>query len=443
MKKSLILCTLMLLVWALPAQASDLAGVYTLSKGSTTLTLVIKQDPAGQLSGSLSSTTGARFVLKGVIKQGVGQGTLTAAGGGSYFQARRQGNQVQLILIEPNAQGQPDPSRARQLVLARQGSAGTDCTPPMATQPPAPPVPDRGVTAQPTPPPAQGAGAPPPPAPATGGPAAPAAGEIGHAQWGFAFRPPAGWQHRILERGVLLGSNQVAGIILVLPHVLGSLAEVQAEMLRGTNEGNTKMQLAGPLRRLGNNALVGDYQGFWEGQPAKGLGIGTLSPHGGGAMVIAVTTPDKFGAQLTGAAQAIAQQLRYFKVDVAALVKHFSGYWWRYSGTAQLSRDAIIHLAPDGGYRDRRETSANVTNRDYLGDVTSRLHGHSQSRARGVWTVRGTKEQGIIFVRRANGETFEIAYRVKPSRPQKYGSYYFNGRLHHWVTAKQLRDLGY
>lgn len=247
----------------------------------------------------------------------------------------------------------------------------------------------------------------------------------------------------MLPRGVLLGHERIAGAIIVLPHLAGSLLEVQAEMTKGLQDNNTRMGLVGPLRPMGANALVGDYQGFWEGQPAKGRGIGTLSPFSGGAMIIAVTTPDKFGSQLTDAAARIADQLRYFKVNDAALIKHFAGYWWRYSGNAQMSRESIIHLAPDGTYRDRHETAANVANRAAGGNVTSQYLGHSQKKKRGRWTVRGTKEQGIIFVTRLNGSTMDIQYRVKPSRPQKYGAYYFNGSIHHWVTPKQLREIGY
>ncbi len=408
------------------AQGQDLAGVYRLSRPGTVLTLVIKTDAQGRLSGSLSSTTGARFTLSGVVQQGVGTGRFTGQGGGSFFRAQRRGELLRLSLMEPDAQGKPDPRRARHLVLTRQNAPAPPAAAPAPTARPFTGLPDK-PTGQP---------------PAAGRPA-PATGELGHPQWGFAFRPPGRWQHRMLPRGVLLGHGSIAGAIIVLPHTAASLQEVQAEMLKGINQGNTRMSLVGPLRRLGSNALEGDYQGFWEGQPARGRGIGTFSPYSGGAMIVAVTTPEKFGRRLSDAARAIARGLRYFKVDVADLVKHFAGYWWRYSGTSALSHETLIYLGPDGTFRDRHEDAANLANRDRAGNVTSQYLGQSQGKGRGRWTVRGTKEQGVILVRRADGSSMEIAYRVKPSRPQKYGAYYFNGRLYHWVTPKQLRDIGY
>lgn len=440
MKKALLLAAGLLLC-AAPAWARPLAGVYSLSRPGVTLTLVIQEGPDHTLTGRLSSSSGASYTLQGRAQGGVGQGTLTSAGGGSFFEARPEGNNLILSLISPDANGRPDPGQVRRLVLARRTA------PPTQPQP-QPPTGNVGVIGGTAPLPQAQARPQAPPA-ATAAPSTPTAaarpgpGEIGHAQWGFAFRPPAGWQHRLLERGVLLERGQKPGIILVLPHLLAGLNQVQAEMAQGTNEGNTHMSLTGSLRREGQAALAGDYQGFWEGHPARGLAIGTLSPHGGGAMVIAVASPDQFGPALTGPAQAIASSLRYFTVDDSVLKQQLAGYWWRYSGNPAISHESIIQLAADGTYRDRHENAANVANRDAQGHVTSQYLGHGQQAKRGRWTPRGTREQGVIFVTRAGGSSLEISYRVKPSRPQGYSSYYFNGRLHHRVTAKQLRDLGY
>ncbi len=428
MVRFLIAGILIVLAGTTPGWAQSLAGTYVLSRPGTTLTLVIQHGPQGRLSGSLASTTGARYSLQGVVQGGVARGRFSSGQGGSFFEARLQGANLVLSLIEPGPTGQPDYSRVRRLSFIRQAGPATGrASGGLGTGQPAPPSPG------PSPAPAQG-----PP-----GQPGPARGEIGHAQWGFAFRPPPGWRHRQTLQAVLLGHHAIAGLIAVFPHLAANWQELQASMLQGLSEQGVTLRLSGPLRRLGTNALVGEYQGVVQGAPARGRGIGTLSPYGGGAIIVAVTTPDKYGGQLAGAAQQIARSLRYFRVRAGHLVKHFSGYWWRYSGSAALSRSNIIHLAPDGTYRDKREGSASVHLKDQYGNPRSTYLGGSVRRGRGRWMVRGNKYQGVILVKRANGSAFTINYRVKRSRPQKFGSYYFNGSLYHWVTLKQLKSMGY
>ena len=53
------------------------------------------------------------------------------------------------------------------------------------------------------------------------------------------------------------------------------------------------------------------------------------------------------------------------------------------------------------------------------------------------------KHEGVLIDTRADGSRFEIEFRVKPSTPQKFGSYYFNGTLDNDTTARQLRIMNY
>jgi hypothetical protein len=268
-------------------------------------------------------------------------------------------------------------------------------------------------------------------------------GEVGDASWGFNFKPPKGWKFRKDHNGAILGHDTIAGMILVFPHNMRNRQQLVEQMKEGLFEEGVSLNLSSKLRRRGSDSLFGGYAGTVQGQRAKGHGIGTLSPHGGGAYILAVTTPERFGKEITVAAEAIANGIRYFKVDNSDLVRHFAGYWWYYSGTSAISHEGIIYLAPDGSYRDRREDSADVSNLNQYGDVTSQYLGNSQGRTRGRWTVRGTKSEGVISVTRTDGSSFDIDYKVKRSRNQKFGEYYFNGKIYRWVTEKQLRAMGY
>jgi hypothetical protein len=269
------------------------------------------------------------------------------------------------------------------------------------------------------------------------------AGEVGNPQWGFAFKPPAGWKYQQNEQGILLGHDQIPGMIIVFPHTYNNIQAVQQAMMEGLQEEGVYMTPSTQLQQTAQNSLMAEYQGIWQGSQAKGCGVGTLSPYGGGAMIMAVTTTDKYGSQQSEPARQIAQSLRYFQVEVSDLMRHFAGYWWYYSGTAAISHEKLIHLAPDGTYRDKREDAADVGNYDQYGNLQNQYLGNFQDRGYGRWTPRGNKFEGVITVTRADGSTFDIEYRVKPSNPQKFGDYYFNGTLYHYATEEDLKMMDY
>jgi len=422
---------------AVPVAAQNLAGKYQLSSQGTSLTLELFLDGQGNLTGSLSSSTGMRYRVEGVMQDGVGVGMVTDGQSGSYFEAHPQGNELMLALIEPDANSMPDYNNVQQLLFTRQGAAslpgsgsgfGASSPPAFGSQPPstAPafqPAPSQGLQAPP------GSGK--------------SAGEVSDPQWGYGFNLPAGWKWQKSGEGALLGHDTIAGLIVVFPHTAGSYQEVQSWMREGLQEEGVMLSPSGPIKQLGSNAMGGDYQGLWEGQQARARGIGTWSPNGGGAIIIAVSTPEKFSPQLSKPAEDIARSMRYFKVDVSTMTKHFAGYWWYYSGTSSISHERIIYLGPDGTYSEKGEDAANVGNYDQYGNMNNQYLGNYQDRTQGRWTVRGNKNTGVIAVTRANGSSFEIGYQVKSSNNQKYGDYYFNGKLYHWITEKDLASMGY
>ena len=155
------------------------------------------------------------------------------------------------------------------------------------------------------------------------------------------------------------------------------------------------------------------------------------------------TASSDAGSQVNKTTQQQAQSQGGKAGNITEMMKHFAGYWWHYSGTSSLSHEDLIYLAPDGTYRDRSENAANITNYDQYGDVSSQYLGDFQNSNRGRWTVEGNKYEGVIIVTNPDGTTFNINYRVKPSDNQKFGDYYFNGRIYGWVTEQDLRDMGY
>ncbi len=114
------------------AWAESLSGIYTLSSQGVTLTLTLKQDPQGNIKGTLSSTTGAQFQVEGIVKNGVGMGVCKSNEGRSFFEAHPKGNHVLLALMEPGPNNMPDYSKAKELLFTRTDKGGMDPPSPKA-----------------------------------------------------------------------------------------------------------------------------------------------------------------------------------------------------------------------------------------------------------------------------------------------------------------------
>jgi len=254
-------------------------------------------------------------------------------------------------------------------------------------------------------------------------------GEVGDPNWGFKFRPPEGWKFQKSAETVILGHDTIAGAIFVLPHTAKSLQAVQAEMQSGLTDEGVQLLPTGAIQPLGNNAVAGEYAGIFNGEQVKARGIGTFSPYGGGAYIVAVSTPDKYSPQLSGAADAIAKGMQYFKVEVSDLMRHFAGTW----ATSTTNTLTNMTLAPDGSYHDSYESSysGNLTDGTFkTGDWAVA----GQDQGKGRWTVRGNKQQGTIIIKLADGTENTLEYRVHVEKGQTYwNEYWFNGSLYNKI----------
>jgi hypothetical protein len=252
----------------------------------------------------------------------------------------------------------------------------------------------------------------------------PARGMAGSEYWGFKFKPPAGWKFRQDNKGVLLGHDTIAGMILVFPHYLNNMAAVKAQMRKGLHEQGTSIRPTGPITARGKRMLEVEGGGVTGGQKARCHAIGTLSPHGGGAFIIALTTPAKYGAPLRKAARAVARNMRYVKTGGAKIARIFVGRWANYSGGSGGGTLRNYTFFADGTFSDNRETSHNINTPG--GNIGALGKGGNRAR----WKARGGERQGRILLFFPNGNQGHIDYRVHVSRGRTYWrEYYFNGRL--------------
>jgi hypothetical protein len=245
--------------------------------------------------------------------------------------------------------------------------------------------------------------------------------------WGFSFPVPAGWKVHQEAAGALLGHDAIAGLIMVLPHSAGSLAQMREQMLQGLVEQGVELTVVGQLDPVLKNTLGGACEGFVDGQPAKGRVLGVVSPSGGGAYVIAVSTPEAYRKELALAADQIAKGMQFPKVDSSDLVRSLAGTWV----TMTTNTETKVTLAANGQFSLYGESSYGGSFSDSGGGDAGGWGTAGNREARGRWMVRGTRQKGVITLAYDSGERADVAYEVHVEKGETYwNEYWFDGVLY-------------
>jgi hypothetical protein len=254
-----------------------------------------------------------------------------------------------------------------------------------------------------------------------------AAQTVSDPAWGFSFSLPAGWKVQKDANGAILGHDSIAGMILVFPHTAASMEEMRGQMEAGFNEQDFQLGISGALKPLGKGALAVECTGYADGQEVKGRALGALSPYGGGAYVVAITTPAMYGKELAAAADRIVQGMQFPKTDTAGLLRVLAGTWVTMSSNTQSQ----FTLGPDGRFSEYSESTYGGSSSDQYGNDTGSWGVGGSAQGAGRWTARGTKESGTITFTYTDGRTSTYPYTVHVENGQTYwNEFYFGGVLY-------------
>ena len=122
---AVLACAVMLIGSAGTSRAQTLAGTYSApNQQGGTITLELKALTGGKISGTLSGN-GNSFTLDGAMNGAMAEGTITGNGMKMFFGAQLAGEQLQFIMVEPDANGQPNFQRATPIQFKRGAAAPT------------------------------------------------------------------------------------------------------------------------------------------------------------------------------------------------------------------------------------------------------------------------------------------------------------------------------
>ena len=106
------------------------------------------------------------------------------------------------------------------------------------------------------------------------------------------------------------------------------------------------------------------------------------------------------------------------------IMKHFAGSWT----TTTTNTQTWVTLRPDGTFSDQYESSYSGNFDNQYGGDEGNWGAYNQQSSSGTWSVRGTREQGMITIIYNNGEQRNVEYRVHTENGEVYwNEYWFNG----------------
>jgi hypothetical protein len=252
-------------------------------------------------------------------------------------------------------------------------------------------------------------------------------GEVGNYALGFKFEPPLGWVAQVNSEVVLLGHNTIPGLILVVPHQATTMSQMRTEMEQGLQDVGTYLVPSGTIQLSENGYLIADYSGYLDGTNASAKGLGVLFKTGGGAYIIAASTPEKYSKSLVDAAKLIATKIHAIAQNVnnngssSNLMNHFVGKW----RTETKNTATDVYLYPNGVYSDNYESAYSGGGSDASWGVANQNNGS------GKWSVSGNIDQGTLITISADGSRSVVEYKVHTENGRKfYTEYYFNGTLY-------------
>ena len=390
MKRGIVLFTVLIFMVVLdgpPTWAGSntaLVGTWSGEFGGEPFQLILNADGTGQMDGPIQwQVQGSKLVV-------------TEADGATAYNFVLKGSKMTVSGGDLEA----------PLTLTRAGAA------PQVQEPPAPKQ------------------AKSPPEPVGSVPASAKGPHYQQAQWGVSFATPAQWFVTDRQVALLVASNTEAGLMIVR-----FLRKTTADKLRtgyaeGLSEDGVRLMPVSQLQAFPVGKLqgvAGELAGLsTQGQRLKARIIGVPTPFGDAAVVLGVTTEDKY-PRLKATTDALAASLGFAQPKTTPAREFLAGQYWAFSGhstsSGSYSSEAKISLCANGSFHSNSETASSGSS------GTAGVSGGGGGR----WTADGDEFHGTVTVMYPNGQ--QQAYDYVTSQDSKDRSGYgpavsFGGRTY-------------
>lgn len=260
----------------------------------------------------------------------------------------------------------------------------------------------------------------------------PLQGPIHYPQLGISFTVPEGWQAHEDAGLVYMGSEVTPGLILMSIHELRTMDELKASLDAGFSEDGIELFPSGTAQVLRADVASMEYAGKIENEPARGLGIGMLNPHGNGVSIVAMALEKVHSDQLGAAAMKLMESIAFQKIEYTGpSIEH----WERHLTNTRLTRIETYASPPaadgaaGGGYSSRQQIDLCDGRFTFSGNSevqVDALGGTGMSNdakeSEGIWNVHaGPDGRPLLQLDHQNGARSEFTL------DEEEGKVYLNG----------------
>lgn len=261
-------------------------------------------------------------------------------------------------------------------------------------------------------------------------------GQVNYDKLGISFTIPTGWAGQESGDVLVMGSNSIAGMLLMTSHAYTKQELIQ-EAKAGIDEGNgTQFFLSGALD-VADRYVAGTFTGTAEWSPAKAYIMGVPNPYGGpGVTIMAMTTPEAFSSAHKKACMDIYQSLSFKKVDRSSELQE----WKDWLGDSRLtymdsySSSSYGSGGLSGGYSSQRKID--LCAKGYFSDYSyndmsisgtnASGYNYSNDSGSGTWDIKmGSSGDFLLILKYSNGEISEYTMQYEDSKFYLNGNRYF------------------
>ena len=256
---------------------------------------------------------------------------------------------------------------------------------------------------------------------------------------GINFSIPDGWVGQEINGGYMLGSQQIVGMLMILPHQTQDKAQLRQEANAGfADQEGTSLSLAGEVVDFGVDGLQAPFQGMLGWQQAKAYMISRINPLGYGVTVLAASTPEGFTPELQETAVRLAQQIELSEMVVPEVADSWSeklknarltymnsyyssgGSYGGYSTGGGYSDQEVIDLCAQGYFRHSSSSTLSVDTGGAFG------HAHDRGQGAGTWKVIGdTQGQPVLQLQFYDATVHEYTITAEGEKTFLNGKRYY------------------
>lgn len=234
---------------------------------------------------------------------------------------------------------------------------------------------------------------------------------------GYQFNIPKDWISQKNQDGsYLIGHNTKPGFIIVIPHNYTSVQQIYQETIGGIQDEGIQLTPSKDLTLYGNNGLIGDFNGFIQGQAVKANAISLVSEHGGGLSILIAVRNDLYQTEYLTIVQSIANSVTFSKPKTSPIAQQWTtrlrGKKLQYLKTANgFSDKIIIDLCRSGQFGYNNNSSG-------MSGGTTTLTYAGQNQGQGTWKIITRGQQPLLILRFNNGEVYEYNLTNRDSNGQ-------------------------